>query len=308
MLNLSIIITHHQTPELLKLCLKPLKHGKVGKRRINPNLGSCKDPRLDWEIIVVDSTISRKARDLIREVNEAKRSDLEEPPEEVRPEVRPLIKYLPFKQNLGYARGVNIGIKNSSGKYILILNPDVIVTDGSIQKMVSYMDKHPDIGMLGPRVLNFNGTHQKTYFSYYKPITILARRSRLLGRIGLFKRALDDFLMADSDPTKFQTPDWLMGSALMVRREAIDQIGGMDERFFMYFEDVDWARRFWHNDYKVVYYPEAVMYHYHQRESSSRLGILDAIFNKKTRWHIASAIKFFWKYHKLDANTQMKNE
>ena len=254
-------------------------HG-IDNLKFSDNLWSSQDHRLSYEIIVIDSTISRRARDLIREQY-------------------PEINYLPFKENLGYARGVNIGIQNSSGKYILILNPDVIVTDNSIQKMVNYMDKHLDIGMLGPRVLNFNGTHQKTFFSYYKPITIPARRSRLLGKIQPFKRALNDFLMSDANPAKLQTPDWIMGSTLMVRREAINKVGLMDEKFFMYFEDVDWARRFWHNDYKVVYYPEAVTYHYHQRESSSRLGILDAIFNKKTRWHIRSAIKFFWKYRNL---------
>lgn len=270
MAKLSIIVVHHQTPELLKLCLKSIQSTSAN---------------LDYEVLVIDSTISRRAKDLISELYSN-------------------IKYLPFKENLGYAHGVNVGIKNSSSKYILILNPDVILTDNSIQKMISYMDKHPDIGMLGPRVLNFNGTQQKTYFSYYKPITILARRSRLLGKIGLFRRALDNFLMNNTDPTKLQTPDWIMGSVLLVRQEVIDQIGGMDERFFMYFEDVDWARRFWHNDYKVVYYPEAVMYHYHQRESSSRLGILDAIFNKKTRWHIHSAIKFFWKYRNLSKAQQ----
>ena len=144
---------------------------------MNPDLESSQGPGLDYEIIVVDSTISRKARDLMREQY-------------------PEVKYLPFKENLGYARGVNVGIKNSSGKYILILNPDVIVTEGSIEKMINYMDKHSDIGMLGPRVLNFNGTHQKTYFSYYKPITIPVRRSRLLGKIGPFRRALDEFLMS----------------------------------------------------------------------------------------------------------------
>ncbi|MBI2063017.1 MAG: glycosyltransferase family 2 protein [Candidatus Yanofskybacteria bacterium] len=264
MRKLTIIIVHHQTPELLKLCLKSLAE-------------TCKN--IDLETIIIDSTISRQARDLV----------VEQYPE---------IKYLSFKENLGYARGVNTGIKNSNGKYILVLNPDVVVTDNAIIKMTDYMEKHPDIGMLGPRMLNFNGTHQNTYFGYYKPATILARRS-FLGRFGRFKKVLDDFLVADADPSKIQTPDWIMGSAIMVSKEALEKVGGMDERFFMYFEDVDWARRFWHNDYKVVYYPEAIMYHYHQRESSSRLGLLDVIFNKKTRWHIASAIKFFWKYHNL---------
>ena len=140
----------------MKLCLKSLKETTAN---------------LDTEILVIDSTVSHKARDLIKENH-------------------PNIKYLPFKENLGYARGVNIGIQNSSGKYILVLNPDVIVTDGAIDKMLNYVQKHADIGMLGPRVLNFNGTHQKTYFSYYKPATILARRS-FLGKFGWFKKELN---------------------------------------------------------------------------------------------------------------------
>lgn len=275
--EISIIIVHHQTPELLKLCLKSLK--KTVDLEAQPRDYLEVEPLSNYEIIVVDSTISRQARDLICEQYHQ-------------------IKYLPFKENLGYARGVNIGIQNSSGRHILILNPDVIVTDGAIEKMANYMEKHPDIGMLGPQMLNFNGTHQRTFFSFYKPATIIARRS-FLGHLRPFKRVLDEFLMADADSSKIQAPDWLMGSAIMVSREAVSRVGGMDERFFMYFEDVDWARRFWHNDYKVVYYPQAVMYHYHQRESRSGMGLLDVLFNRKTRWHIASAINFFWKYHNL---------
>jgi hypothetical protein len=299
--ELSIIIVHHQTPELLKLCLKPLCPVRSNPASLQKGQGAAillteqtsngvkrggtGIHGIDQEIIVVDSTISRRARDLIRENY-------------------PEVKYLPYQENLGYSRGVNIGIQNSQGDYILILNPDVIITEDALDKMLEYMKKHPDIGMLGPKMLNFNGTAQRSYFSFYKPITIIARRL-WLGKFKPFKKALYDFLMADSDPDKIQTPDWLMGSAIMVNKQAIKKVGGMDERFFMYFEDVDWARRFWHNDYKVVYYPEAVVYHYHQRESKSRLGLFDALFNKKTRWHIASAVKFFWKYRNLAKANQL---
>lgn len=263
-MELSIIIVHYKTPELLKLCLDSVK--KAVKK-------------IDCEVIVVDSATSRKSAELMREKF-------------------PEITFLPYKENLGYSHGVNAGIQKAKGAYFLILNPDVILTENSAAKMLNFMKKHSDIGMLGPKVLNFNGTAQRTYFSFYKPITIFARRT-FLGKFGPFKKAVDDFLMADSDANKKQTPDWLMGSAIMISRQATEKVGRMDERFFMYFEDVDLARRFWHNDFKVVYFPEAVMYHYHQRESKSRLGLFDVLFNKKTRWHIASAIKFFWKYRNL---------
>ena len=265
MKDLSIIIVHHQTPGLLKLCLKSIEETTTG---------------IDYEVIVVDSTISREAKDLIEDRS-------------------PRTFYLPFKENLGYARGVNIGITRSSGRYIQILNPDIILTDGCLVKMLEYMKNRPDIGILGPKMLNFNGTLQKNYFSFYRPATIIARRS-FLGRFSFFKKALDDFLMSDANPRNIQTPDWLMGSALMINKEVLDKVGGMDEMFFMYFEDVDWARRFWHNDFKVIYYPKVVVYHYHQRESVSGFGLLDILFNRKTRWHIISAVKFFWKYRNLD--------
>lgn len=262
--ELSIIIVHHRTPALLKLCLASIQKTVIG---------------ISYEVIVVDSMTSRFSRDVVSQR-------------------MPEAKFLPFPKNLGYSRGVNNGIKNSSGSYILILNPDIILTENAVADMIAYLKSHPDIGMLGPRLLNFNGSHQKNYFSFYKPATVVARRT-FLGQFKPYKKILNEFLMADADHSTLQTPDWLMGSAIMVSRAAVDRVGLMDERFFMYFEDVDWARRFWHNDYKVVYYPKAVMYHYHQRESKSRLGLLDAVFNKKTRWHIKSAIKFFLKYKNL---------
>jgi len=266
MLELSIIIVHHRTPGFLKLCLDSL----------NTALGHFD---LMAELVVVDSMSTPESRDVVRER-------------------APEAKYLSFKYNLGFSRGVNIGIRNSRGSYLLILNPDVVISGDAIRRLLGFMKVHPDVGIVGPQLRNFNGTIQQSCFSYYRPLTVLIRRS-FLGKIRPFRQVLADFLMADADLNYIQTPDWLMGSAIMVRREAIQRVGLMDERFFMYFEDVDWARRFWHNEFKVVYYPSAVMYHYHQRESKSRLGLLDAVFNQKTRWHISSALKFFWKYRNL---------
>ena len=101
--------------------------------------------------------------------------------------------------------------------------------------------------------------------------------------------------MADKDLSKPMEADWLMGSALMVSKRAIDNVGLMDESLFLYMSDVDWPRQFWENGYRVVFYPEARMYHYHMRESRSRLGSLDALFNRQTRQHIKDAIRYFRK-------------
>jgi GT2 family glycosyltransferase len=265
--ELSIIIVHHQTPGFLKLCLNSLKKAVLG---------------LDCEIIVVDSCGNRESRDIVVEL-------------------APQAIYLPSNENLGYSRGVNMGLKKSTGKYILTLNPDIVVTNDNLVKMLEFAKKHPDIGMLGPQLRNFNGTVQNSFFRFYRPITIIARRS-FLGRLKCSKKILDDFLMSDVDNGKIQTPDWIMGSAMLISRDALNSVGFMDERFFMYFEDVDWARRFWQNGFKVIYYPDMFFYHYHRHESKSKLGVFDALFNKKTRWHIQSAIKYFWKYRKIVIN------
>src|SRR3989344_6007241 len=83
--------------------------------------------------------------------------------------------------NIGFARGVNRGLRETTGEYKLILNPDALITEKSVQKMLAYMEAHPDIGMLGPQLKYFNGQHQRSYRRFYRPITILSRR------LGFFK-------------------------------------------------------------------------------------------------------------------------
>ena len=193
------------------------------------------------------------------------------------------------EHNIGFARGVNQGLRETTGTYRLILNPDALITAGAVQKMLAYMDQHPDIGILGPQLRYFNDVHQRSYFRFYRPSTILARRTPLK-HLRFFKKIERDFMMLDTDPTKIQTPDWILGAAMLVRASTLAEVGLMDEQFFLYFEDVDWCRRFWHNGYKIVYYPHAVFYHYYPRMSSR--------INRTMLWHILSAAKFFYKYAK----------
>ena len=89
---------------------------------------------------------------------------------------------------------------------------------------------------------------------------------------------------------------WLMGSAVMVSKKAVQAVGTMDEKLFLYMSEVDWAKRFWENGYKVAYFPESVLLHYHIRRSKAGLDFLDVFLRKETRWHIQSAIKYFLKH------------
>ena len=262
--DLSIVIVHCQTPNFLKMCLGSIFETLSG---------------INYELIIVDSLSSSGTRNLIKER-------------------APGAKLIFSATNLGYARGVNMGIKQAEGNFVLALNPDIILTSGSVEQLLAYIQAHPDIGILAPQLRNFNGTVQRSYFRYYQPLTVIARRS-FLKRFSYFRKIVERFLMTDTDQEKIQTPDWIMGSILLVSKQVIAKVGLIDESFFMYFEDVDWARRFWQNGFKVVYYPKVFAYHYHQRESKSGYGIFDVLINRKTRWHISSAAKFFLKYRNL---------
>ena len=211
--------------------------------------------------------------------------------------------YLPEKKNIGFANLVNDGIKRARGNQFLIINADIIIPDaGSVEKLRRYLAENPKCGMIGPKLLNLNGSLQPSCFRFYKPLTLLYRRT-FLGRTTWGRRDIARFMYADTfgqPATSHQPPafavDWLMGSALLVRKEAMNDVGLFDDRFFMYFEDVDWCRRFWEKSWSVVYHPGVSFYHYHGQASRGKKGLIDVLLNKYTRIHVTSALKYFWKY------------
>lgn len=260
-MDLSIIITNYKNPDLLRLCISSIKK-------------NVKD--ISYEIIVADSATEEVTEMMMRE----------EFPE---------IKFFPFVENVGFQKLVNIGIENSQGNYFLILNGDILIKGEAVQKMLNFIKKDNSIGILGPKLLNFNGTPQDSCFRFYKPVTILYRRT-ILGKLPWAKRHLNWFLMKDIDHQSPTEVDWIMGSATMMPKKAFLKVGPMDARFFMYMEDVDWCRRFWENGYKVIYYPLVEMLHYHGKGSGKNGFLYSIFFNKLTWVHIHSAIKYFLKY------------
>lgn len=259
--ELSIVVASYKHPEMLRLCLRSL-HDTVRD--------------IPYEIVVADSATEADTGDMMaREF--------------------PDIPFFPFRENVGFQRLVRAGLEHVRGRYVLIMNHDIVATDGAVGKLLSFLRTHSDIGMVGPRLLNFNGAPQASCFRFYRPSTILYRRTAL-GKLPWAKRHLDWFLMNDYDHRRPKDVDWLMGSVLMIRREAYEKVGPMDSRFFMYMEDVDWCRRFWENGYRVVYYPDASFYHYHGK-GSARGGFWFSVFFNRLTWnHIASGYKYFRKY------------
>lgn len=261
-MELSIIITSYKNPELLKVCIDSV--------RKNISLA-------DYEIIVADSATEEKTEMLMREDY-------------------PEITFIASKDNIGFSGTVNNGLKMARGEHILILNGDVIVVKNSIEKLLEFVKSNPQVGIAGPQLLNFNSVLQFSSFRFYTPLTIIYRRTGL-GKLGFAKKHLEWFMMKNFDHQSIQEVDWVMGSALMTSRKAVQKIGLMDLQFRLYFEDTDWCRRFWENGYKVVYFPEAKVYHYHGRGSAGNSAIKSLMFNRLTWVHIGSAIKYFLKYY-----------
>jgi len=260
--SLSIIITSYRNPELLKLCINSIKNNIAED--------------FNYEIIVADSATEESTEMMMRE-------DF------------PEVTFFGFEKNVGFQVVVNKGIDNSKGDYLLILNGDMLIKKHSVERLLDYLQSNPTVGIVGPKLLSFNGEFQYSCFRFYKPITIIYRRT-FFGKLGFAKKHLDKFLMKDYDHQRPIDVDWLMGSALMMRADDLKKVGKLDPAFFMYMEDVDWCRRFWEKGLRVVYFPYAEMLHYHGKGSEKKGFIYSIFFNKLTRIHIASAIKYFKKY------------
>lgn len=262
-MELSIIITGYKNPDLLRLCLDYIERNfSYDKSR--------------YEIIVVYSATDETTEMMMRE-------DYSE------------IKFFPFKKNVGFQALVKKGIAESSGDYIMIFNHDIIIKKNSIEMLLEFLKKNPEVGLIGPKLLNFNDEIQYSCFRFYSPLTIIYRRT-FLGKMWFAKKHLDRFLMKEYNHIDVKEVDWLMGSALLTSKKAQEKVGLMDERFKMYMEDTDWCRRYWENGYKVIYFPKSEMYHYHGRGSAGKGTIRLIIFNRLTRIHIISALKYFIKY------------
>lgn len=259
---ISIIITHHKTPVLLKLCLKAIRE----------NIGES-----EHEIIIADAEAKTEVSEQIKHQF-------------------PQVKIIAFNKNVGYAKLVNAGLATSRGEYVLILNSDILILKNSVSHLVNYLRDHSEAGLASPQLLTFSHQCQPSAFRFPRVKALLARRT-FLGRLGWGKKELSRFEITTSpDQQTPQKADWVQGSAVMVRKSALDKVGNLDERFFMYFEDTDWCRRFWQNNLEVVFLPAARMSHYYYRHSKKWNSFGDLVFNKYTRCHIMSALKYFWKW------------
>ncbi len=166
-------------------------------------------------------------------------------------------------ENIGFAAAVNQALKNSCAPFAVLLNPDSYIVDRSFGSIFEYMQAHPNVGVVGPRIYDADGAVQGSARSFPTPLTALFGRNTLVTR--LFPNnpiTTANLLTKQSDGVTPMEVDWVSGACMVVRREALRDVGYLDERFFMYWEDADWCRRMWRAGWKVVYYPKSSVVHY----------------------------------------------
>lgn len=273
-MDVSIIIVNWNTKELLKNC--------IGSIYEQPN-------NVQFEIIVVDNASSDGSAMMVK----AK---------------FPQVFLIENTENKGFATANNQGMAIAKGRYVLLLNSDTVVLDGAIAKTVTFADDHPEAAVIGCRVLNSDGTLQPTCFMFPSVLNMLLSASylyKLLPHSPFFGR--ERMIWWDRDSVR--EVDVVTGCFMLARREAIEQVGPMDERFFVYSEETDWCcYRFKQAGWKVLFAPDAEIIHLGGQSSKKagpemtlqlRASILQFIRKHCSRFEYILACVLIWCFFAL---------
>jgi hypothetical protein len=169
--------------------------------------------------------------------------------------VFPSVHIIANKENLGFAKAANQGLQEASGKYVLLLNPDTQVKNGAVKRLMSFMDSHPDTGVAGAQLLNSDGSKQNSIANFPSLATELFNKSFLRW---LFPRRFPGKERNYSEPVEVNS---VIGACMMVRRKALDQVGFLDENYFLFLEETDWCYRMKKAGWRIFHVPQAEIYH-----------------------------------------------
>jgi GT2 family glycosyltransferase len=257
-MDLSIIIVNYNSGSYLKSCIASVKKYS---------------PKCAYEIIVVDNG-SRKG-DI---------GDLQE----VYPEVGIVLN----SKNEGFARANNQAVSKSRGKYLLLLNPDTLVLDKSLDGLLQFMEENSDAGAAGPTLLYPDGTRQPSCRRFPTPMNVFFGRNSLLTHWFPGNRFTQSYLRLDLDGCEEEEVDWVTGACMIIRRDTFQNVGGFDETFFLYVEDADLCYRLLKNGWKVFFVPEAqVIHQYGASVKSSK--------RQSMKEHNLGMYRFFLKHYKF---------
>lgn len=254
-MDISIIIVSWNTRQLLDNCLDSIyKETK----------------KINFEIFVVDNASSDRSAEMVKEKY-------------------PQVQLVENKKNAGFAAANNQALKHASGRYILFLNPDTIILDNALDKGVEMMDARPEVSILGANTFNSDMTRQKTVApdpSLLSQIFLLAKLRHLFPKSKIIKK----YQRFDFDYSKETLINGhTQGSFILIKKDVLDKIGSFDEKFFIWFEEVDLCFRARQRGYKILYSPEVKIIHY-GGESFKQVMTF-----KKQLMYNQSLLYYFWK-------------
>ena len=216
-------------------------------------------------------------------------------------ESHPAVVYADPAENIGFGRGTTFGFQQAPARYYFALNPDTRLLPGSktIRKLIEFMDAHPRVGCIGPKLVYMDDTPQASCYRFQ----VSAIAAKPFKHIDLDKRYrrvrkyTDRLLMTDFDRNRTRPVDWVLGAAMVVRKEVTDAIGWFDPRYFMYMEDCDWCRTMWERGWPVYYVHDIVIQHRYARDSAKVPGVVPALWqNPLARAHLKSWLQYMWKW------------
>ncbi|HEY84557.1 MAG TPA: glycosyltransferase family 2 protein [Chloroflexi bacterium] len=253
-MTLSVIIVNWNVKDLLRQCLQSVIASEI---------------QGEVEIIVVDSASGDGSAAMVRQEF-------------------PRIKLIASDENLGYAKGNNIGAAQASGDYLFLLNPDTRLEADTLATLNAYLQAHPGVGALAPQLLWPDGSTQSSR-RRFPTLATLFWESTLLHQWFPRNKFARAYHCDDISPAKTTRVDWAVGAALFIRRKAWEQVGGLDETLFMYFEETDWQRRAAKAGWEVHYLPAAQVTHYEGQSSGQ-------VFAARTIRFQRSKIRYTKKY------------
>lgn len=213
----------------------------------------------------------------------------------------PQVKYINSKKNVGFGRGCTIGFRSTKARYYFALNCDTLFIKNSrtVERIIKFLDNNPSIGCIGPKILNLDGTLQYSCYRFDLPSILVKplRQTSLAKRCVWIQERISKLLMEDFDHTHTRPVDWVLGAAMIVRKEVVDKVGWFDSRYFMYLEDCDWCRKIWEAGWPVYYAHDIKIMHLHRRDSARIQGAIQGLCkNHLARIHLISWFRYLWKW------------
>jgi GT2 family glycosyltransferase len=254
-LDLSVLIVNWNVRDLLDACLASLQGRPADDA-----------PK---EIIVVDNGSRDGSVALVRERY-------------------PAVRLIEAPHNPGFAGGTNLAARVATGRALFVLNPDTVVEPGALRLLTRALRHDPTLGAVGPQLIESDGAVQSSRRRFPTPLTLFVESTPLQGRLA--RRAISRYYFDDLPPTVRAQPDWLVGAALLVRRTAWDDVGPLDDGYFMYFEETDWFQRAARRGWRAAYVPEARVIHHAGKSSEQNIAARHLRFT-------ASKLRYAERYH-----------